>query len=60
MERMTVKEAAKFLGISEFKLYDMVRLKQIPHFRIGAKIIFRTETLNNWIEEQEQNYQKIE
>jgi excisionase family DNA binding protein len=51
--RMTVKEAAPFLKISEWLLYDMVRKKQIPHFKIRSKIFFRREALEAWMLEQE-------
>lgn len=54
MERMTVKEAAPFIGASEFKLREMVRQKEIPHYRIGSRIFFRKPILEQWIEQQEQ------
>lgn len=53
MERMSVKEAAKYLRISEYKLYELVKQKSIPHYRLGYKIAFRKETLDLWIEHQE-------
>jgi excisionase family DNA binding protein len=55
MERMDVKQAAPYIGASEFKLRDMVRLKQIPHYRIGSRILFRKVTIDEWIVKQEQN-----
>ena len=53
MERMTVKEAAPYIGASEYKLREMVRQKEVPHYRIGNRILFRKEVLNQWIEHQE-------
>lgn len=53
MERMTVKEAAPYIGASEYKLREMVRRKQIPAYRIGNRIFFRKEALDKWIEQQE-------
>lgn len=50
---LTVKEAAAKLKKSEWKIYDMVKRKQIPHFRIGSSINFREETLDAWIARQE-------
>lgn len=39
---ITVKEAARFLGISGQTLYPWVERKQIPHLRaIGQNICFR-------------------
>jgi len=53
MERMTVKEAAPYIGASEYKLREMVRDKLVPAYRIGSKIMFRKNTLDIWIEQQE-------
>jgi excisionase family DNA binding protein len=59
MERLDVKAAAPYIGASEFKLRDMVRLKQIPHYHIGNRILFRKASLDEWITAQEtQNYQR--
>jgi excisionase family DNA binding protein len=54
MERMDVKQAALYIGASEFKLRDMVRLKKIPHYRIGSRILFRKVAIDEWIAAQEQ------
>lgn len=54
MERMNVKEAAPYIGASEYKLREMVRGKLIPHYRIGNRIMFRKSTLDDWILKQEQ------
>ncbi|MCL6457656.1 MAG: helix-turn-helix domain-containing protein [Gorillibacterium sp.] len=53
MDRLTVKEAAPYIGCSEFKLRDMVRLKQVPCYRIGSRILFRKVVLDQWIAQQE-------
>lgn len=53
MERMTVKDAAPYIGASEYKLREMVREKLVPAYRIGSKIMFRKTTLDQWIEQQE-------
>lgn len=51
---MTVKEAAPYLGASEYKLREMVRRKEIPHYRVGNRILFRKATIDEWINEQEE------
>lgn len=38
---------------SKDKLYNEVRAGKIPHTRIGTKILFRRETLNEWFLQQE-------
>lgn len=59
MERFTVKEAAPYIGASEWMVREMVRLKQIPHYRIGSRILFRKAALDEWISKQEQvNWQQ--
>lgn len=50
---LTVAEAAAKLGVHEDTIYTMVRLKQIPHVRVRRRIFFRSETLDEWMSEQE-------
>ncbi|MFD1851402.1 helix-turn-helix domain-containing protein [Oceanobacillus bengalensis] len=54
MERytMTVKEVADYIGLHTDTIYDLVRENKIPHFRIGRKILFTKETIDNWVLEQ--------
>ncbi|OAB30199.1 hypothetical protein PMSD_20655 [Paenibacillus macquariensis subsp. defensor] len=54
MITLTVAEAAEKLKISTSTLYDLVKKKQVPHFRIGQKIFFRLEALEDWILSMEQ------
>ena len=37
---MTVAGAAKRIGISPSKLYQLVAARAISHYRVGAKIVF--------------------
>lgn len=53
MERFTVKEVAKYLGVSVDSIYKMVREKQIPHFRVRRTILFSKKAIDKWVEEQE-------
>jgi excisionase family DNA binding protein len=53
---LSVKDALTevFEGnISQFKLYEMVRKNEIPHVRIGSKILFRRDVLEGWMCDQE-------
>ncbi|WP_438446832.1 helix-turn-helix domain-containing protein [Gorillibacterium sp. sgz5001074] len=52
-ETLTAKEAAAIIGICEDTLYEMVRQKQIPHFRVRRRILFRHQTLLKWMESLE-------
>jgi excisionase family DNA binding protein len=56
-EPMTPKDAAAYIGCSEYTIRDMARKKKVPHYRIGSKIMFRKSTLDKWIAQQEtENY----
>jgi len=50
--RMLPEEAAQYLGCKYDKLMQMVRLKQIPHYRLGRRVFFVREALDQWIENQ--------
>lgn len=58
----TVKTALTdyFQGtIGETKLREAIRKGEVPHIRIGSKIILREDALNAWMDEQEkQSVQK--
>ncbi|KLV22701.1 MULTISPECIES: helix-turn-helix domain-containing protein [Bacillus] len=49
---LTPPEAAEFLGIHKETVYIRCRNKQLPHFRVGKKIYFRVDSLNEWINKQ--------
>jgi excisionase family DNA binding protein len=51
---ISAKTAAKYLNVSYWKILDMAKKNEIPHIRAGALVLFRKETLDNWIVEQEQ------
>ncbi|MFJ7954030.1 helix-turn-helix domain-containing protein [Lysinibacillus sp. NPDC096418] len=46
---MTVKETADYIGISRGTVYNMVKANQIPHVKIGGKILFHRETIDKWL-----------
>lgn len=54
-QTLDVKEAAAFLRVSTWMIYEMVRKKKIPFFRIGSRIFFRKSDLEMMIKEQVQN-----
>lgn len=49
---LTVHETAKYLGVSVDMVYLLVREKRIVHFRIGRRILFKKDAIDNWIESQ--------
>lgn len=55
MERMTMTaiEVARLLGVSKDLVYEMARKGQIPHIRVRRRLLFRRESIEQWIEAQE-------
>ena len=52
-EVLTVSEVAALLRISRNKVYDMVARNQLPHFRVGNCIRFRSDDLGEWMRRQQ-------
>ncbi|WP_409302329.1 helix-turn-helix domain-containing protein [Peribacillus sp. SCS-155] len=50
---LSVNEAALYIGVSTDLIYELVRKKKIPHFRVGQRILFRKASVDTWIVEQE-------
>ncbi len=47
---MSVLETATYLGQSERKTREDIRLRRIPHVRLGGKILVRLSDLNRALE----------
>ena len=52
-ETMDAKQAAALLGISTWLLYELVKRKEIPCAKAGRRVLFRRQTLLQWLAEQE-------
>ncbi len=52
--RLTVnrREAAQMLGISERLLWTLTNAGEVPHIRLGARVLYPVKALNEWIEER--------
>ena len=46
---LTVEQVSAITTLSSQQLYRLVRLKMIPHTRIGGRIFFDPEALRKWI-----------
>ena len=44
------KEAAAALGIGERKLYELTKAGEIPHVRLGGRILYPVGLLTRWLE----------
>lgn len=53
MQIFTVKEVANYLNCSASSIRTLVRNKNIPFFRIGSKLNFNKEAVDNWVHNQE-------
>lgn len=50
---LTAREAAAYLGFSYWKLLELVKVGEIPVIRAGNRLLFRRETLDQWLSQQE-------
>lgn len=50
---LTMKEAAKYLGISYWLINQLVRKKQIPCSKVGGKYLFRVQALDEYLSKME-------
>lgn len=55
-EKVTLnnKEAAEYLGVSTWLVYELVKRKELPCIRAGGRILFRVSSLDKWMQEQEE------
>ena len=51
---LTMKETAEYLGVSYWLVTQMVKRKQIPCSRVGGKVLFRKEALDNYLKQKEE------
>lgn len=49
---ITVKEVAAYLGVHTDTVYCMVKLNEIPHLRMGNRILFTKDSIDWWIQDQ--------
>ena len=50
---LTAKEAAQYIGISYWLLLEMCKRKEIMFIKAGSRILFRRESLQQWLVDQE-------
>ncbi|KPV42070.1 hypothetical protein AN477_19685 [Alicyclobacillus ferrooxydans] len=50
--QLTVREAAKVIGLGKNKMYELTRRKGFPCIRDGWKIIIPRDALFRWLEEE--------
>ncbi len=48
--KLKIAEAAELLRVSTSTLYHMVSAKEIPHYKVGARVLFDEAELEAWIQ----------
>lgn len=54
MEPLAVSaaEAARLLGVSKPKVYDLIRSEGFPAFKLGGRTLISVDGLRTWIKER--------
>lgn len=52
---LSIKETAFLLGVSERTVWSMVQERQLPHVRVGRRLLFSRAGLEAWIAAQQAN-----
>ena len=53
MEKIyTVPEVARYLKLSQSKVYNLVQRNEIPHIKIGRNVRIKESDLDRWLDEQ--------
>jgi excisionase family DNA binding protein len=52
-EVFSVREAARYLSISEYTLREWVRMRKVPHNKINKQIRFKKSKLDRWLDRNE-------
>ena len=50
---LTIEETAKYLGVSYWLVGQMIRRNEIPHFRVGGRVLNRKKSIDEYMEQQE-------
>ena len=48
-ERLSLMEAAQFLGITKSTMYGYTCARKIPYYKFGRRIFFYTKELEDWL-----------
>jgi excisionase family DNA binding protein len=49
-EVLTAKDAAKLLGVSLWSVYAAANRHELPHRRLGRRLLFSRRSLMRWLE----------
>ena len=49
---VSVPEAARMLGVSRPKVYELIRLEGFPAFKLGGRTLVSVDGLRQWVADQ--------
>lgn len=52
---LSMQEAANYLGISYWLINQLVKRKQIPFSQVGGRYLFRTQSLDEYLDQKEKS-----
>lgn len=47
---LNVTEAAEYLRCSKSYLYKLAERRELPHLKVGSRLLFRVDQLNRWLD----------
>ena len=57
---ISVRQAAKLLGVSAPTAYRMVHIENFPSFKINGRVMVYRQGLEEWVKQLSDNHAKIE
>ena len=57
---LTMRETAEYLGISYWLVTQLVRRREIPCARVGGRVLFRVQALDEYLKEKEEKSLKYQ
>ena len=57
---LTMRETAEYLGISYWLVNQLVRRREIPCARVGGRVLFRVQALDEYLKEKEEKSLKCQ
>lgn len=55
----TVADVVRETGLPKNRIYELVERREIPFVPVGSRIYFRRASIEDWIEQLEQNAEKV-
>jgi excisionase family DNA binding protein len=57
-EYMNVKRAAEYLTLAPSTLYTYIHYKRIPFLKIGERVVFERQKLDDWVNKKQKGTKK--